>query len=66
MSHELRVPEVGGGGEAGGLSSPGEGQRVRGSLRGELRGRRGVLGGEEVLLKWLRPHLPAAQKPLQR
>lgn len=64
MSHELRVPQVGGGGEAGRLSGSGEGQRLRGSLRGELRGGRRVFGSEEVLLKRLWTHLPAAQKPL--
>lgn len=66
VPHQLRVPQVGGGGEAGRLPSAGEGERLRGRLRGELRGGRRVLGGEEVLLQRLRSHLPGAQEPLQR
>lgn len=66
VSYELWVPEVGRGSEAGRLSCPGEGQRLCSSLRGELRGGWRVFSGQKVLLQWLRPHLSAAEEPLQR
>lgn len=62
---QLWVPSVCAGSEAGHLPASGKGQRLRGSLRGELRAWPRMLRSEEMLLQRLWSHLPGPQRPLQ-